>query len=505
MKHLNNYVLLKTKSNNYYFYSDYYNHFLLIQPIMYDMIKEIEKGIEINKILDSNSESKISLNKRQYPKEDVHYYYNKFLFLKQNKFFTKKTINWGQTFSRDMVKYEMFTKPNLVFETTTECNLNCEYCGFGEYYDNYGERDSSYISFDIAKKIIDYTLNLCLKNSGARIIYINIGFYGGEPLLNIEFIKKVVNYVRALENDRVKFKFNMSTNCLLLGKYKDFLYENDFALFLSLDGNEYANSYRKFHNNKPSFEKIFKNIKLLQKTYPEYFSTKVKINAVMHNRNSLGELLEFFEKEFSVSPMLSQLSTIGIAEEKQKEFKERFYKNPIKKLNRFKCKEDEFIDAINLDSLGKFHHNINTYKYHTFSSLTLPRNNNVKFRPTSTCNPFNRKMFVTTKGEIFVCEKIGREYLVGKIDENGVFIDFDRIEELYKDLFNSVLKLCDKCYRFSNCETCIFELIDHNGQIKYCKEYVSKSNYPKYLSKYLEKILERPDNYSDSITKYYFS
>nr|WP_222704539.1 4Fe-4S cluster-binding domain-containing protein [Parabacteroides bouchesdurhonensis] len=44
-----------------------------------------------------------------------------------------------------------------------------------------------------------------------------ISFYGGEPLLNISFIKKVVEYIEKLHI--CAFKFSMTTNSILLDKY----------------------------------------------------------------------------------------------------------------------------------------------------------------------------------------------------------------------------------------------------------------------------------------------
>jgi uncharacterized protein len=104
--------------------------------------------------------------------------------------------------------------------------------------------------------------------SSNRNVY--IGFYGGEPLLNMPFIKKVVDYVNHLECPHRSFTFSMTTNAIFLDRYMDYLVEHDFNLLISLDGNERNTSYRVNKSNQPVFNQICKNVDLLQEKYPGY-------------------------------------------------------------------------------------------------------------------------------------------------------------------------------------------------------------------------------------------
>ena len=74
--------------------------------------------------------------------------------------------------------------------------------------------------------------------------------------MNFAFIKEIVNYVKQLKLQHNRFSFSMTTNGVLLKKHMDFLYENDFNLLISLDGDEKNNAYRVFVNGKPSYETI---------------------------------------------------------------------------------------------------------------------------------------------------------------------------------------------------------------------------------------------------------
>jgi uncharacterized protein len=90
---------------------------------------------------------------------------------------------------------------------------------------------------------------------------IYIGFYGGEPLLNIEFIHKIVAYTEKIQIPGKKFTFSMTTNAMLLNRDMNFLVDKGFILLIIIDGNAYNHSSRVTHSGENSFEKIFSNIK----------------------------------------------------------------------------------------------------------------------------------------------------------------------------------------------------------------------------------------------------
>ena len=71
------------------------------------------------------------------------------------------------------------------------CNLSCRYCfaGEGEYHG-----DRSLMSYEVGKKALDFLV----KNSGSRR-NLEVDFFGGEPLMNFDVVKKLVAYGRSLE------------------------------------------------------------------------------------------------------------------------------------------------------------------------------------------------------------------------------------------------------------------------------------------------------------------
>lgn len=100
-----------------------------------------------------------------------------------------------------VVKNNLIDLKQLVFEVTDSCNLKCKYCGYGELYEGYDDRKSQKFSFTKARIILDYLAGLWTKPIGYSLVQpLTIGFYGGEPLMNMPFIKQIVQYTESLGN-----------------------------------------------------------------------------------------------------------------------------------------------------------------------------------------------------------------------------------------------------------------------------------------------------------------
>jgi len=126
---------------------------------------------------------------------------------------------------------------------THNCNLNCLYC--------YQSHDSkSKMSLQTAKKIIDWLFD----NRPPNMRGIEIGFIGGEPLLEFELIKEIVSYTKSKPINE-EYVFYATTNGTVLTKdMKKWFIENkeDFILGLSLDGAKETHDY----NRSNSFDQI---------------------------------------------------------------------------------------------------------------------------------------------------------------------------------------------------------------------------------------------------------
>ena len=115
------------------------------------------------------------------------------------------------------VKRSLSNSPQLTFEITDACNLKCEYCGYGKSYSDNDERKSTRLSPQRAKVLLDYLSSLWrseLNVSHNQNVYIS--FYGGEPLVNVSFIKEIISYVEELDCPSRSLTFNRTTNGILL-------------------------------------------------------------------------------------------------------------------------------------------------------------------------------------------------------------------------------------------------------------------------------------------------
>ena len=136
---------------------------------------------------------------------------------------------------------------------THKCNLNCVYC--------YQKHDSaSRMNFSIAKECINDIISTCPKNTSR----FNIGFIGGEPLLEFNLIKQIHDYVESL-GIKIPYYFFATTNgTLLSSEMKEWFSKNKekFILGLSLDGSRITHNF----NRSNSFDSI--DIDFFLKTWP---------------------------------------------------------------------------------------------------------------------------------------------------------------------------------------------------------------------------------------------
>ncbi|MBE7039609.1 MAG: thioether cross-link-forming SCIFF peptide maturase [Ruminococcaceae bacterium] len=172
--------------------------------------------------------------------EDIKQLYKEDMLFSQDSY-ADIAANWNK---KSVVKA-------MCLHITHDCNLRCEYC-FADTGAYGGER--SVMSAEVGKAAIDYVI----KNSGARK-NIEIDFFGGEPLINFDVVKEIVEYARKVEKDAGKnFRFTITTNGLLLDEEKKkYINENMVNIVLSLDGRKEINDkVRKRVDGSGSYDKI---------------------------------------------------------------------------------------------------------------------------------------------------------------------------------------------------------------------------------------------------------
>jgi len=419
-----------TENNNLYLYVPQYSFSMLIHP---ELEKVHNESIEINP-----------------------YYLKKYEYLKEYGFFDRpSTIDFSTTLEESFVKENINQTRQIVFETTDHCNLSCSYCSLGELY-NFGKKDRKNINTRYAINFLKYIFHIKSKNS--KLI---ISFFGGEPLVNSDFIKKIVEMAKQLNIEKkLDLEFNMTTNATLIHRHIQFLVENNFVLLISLDGNENGHSYRTFaKNNKNSFQKTVENVDMILNSYPEYFAKKVDFNAVLSNRNSIKDIYEFIYNRYNKIPRIAQINASDISPSKKDLF-EKMFRSKRKSEEEFQREESMLLPITHKQlmlyrELGDFLNNFSINFY--ISNLLYLFYDQINPFPTGTCFPFQRKIFLNTHHNLLPCEKVSYKYSMGKATSDVVF-DLSEIVKRYNFYYNHFKKVCKNCYANRSCSICLLTL-----------------------------------------------
>lgn len=147
---------------------------------------------------------------------------------------------------------------DLTLNIVNNCNLRCRYCwNEAGAYGSQSQKDTK-MAFGVAKDAID----LLMKESGGTKDLV-VDFYGGEPLINFDLIKEVIEYCRAVKDrKKINFRFLLATNGTLLDRQKGmYLIKNGVDVAVSLDGpRKVQDAQRPFSGGKGSFDRVKKNL-----------------------------------------------------------------------------------------------------------------------------------------------------------------------------------------------------------------------------------------------------
>lgn len=415
------------------------------------------------------------------------YYYEKNHFLKEdwldNKGLSKK-CNYIGSYSTKEIEECLSKSRTICLEVSEECNLNCRYCIYGRFYKKNGiHARTQMMNFQTASILIDFIFEKWRKvNTDVNSEKI-VSFYGGEPLLNFTLIKEIVEYIDNHKLNRYTIKYNLTTNGLLLNRYSDFLSQNNFKIMISLDGNRWNNSFRLNHKGEESYDALRLNLDILREQQPIFFKENIVFNAVLHARNSLIEIDEYFRDNYPQNRVqVSPLSSEGLCKENEIEFRNSIMAED------FSIDKKTTIEIENRLRLGLFESYSNMIKrklnfnYHTPIDLIIDNENIIA---TGTCMPFE-KLFITTKGEIFPCERCAYPRTFGSINQNEVNIDYDNVVNIYSQMFKRILPMCKKCHYYDICKTCLFDIADEN----YCPNFKSKSEMNENLTTMISDLEE---------------
>lgn len=370
----------------------------------------------------------------------------------------------------------------IILQVTQNCNLRCQYCVYSGSYIN-RVHNNKRMSVEVAKQAIDF-----LVKHSENSKEISIGFYGGEPLLEVPLIREVIDYAEGVFSGK-KLLFNMTTNATLLNiETAKYLYEKKFNVTISLDGPKATHdSNRIFANsNKGTFDAVMQNLELIRKELPGFIKN-IGFNAVIDLKQNVACSSEFFLNYETVKG-------INVASN---------YINPI-------SKKDE--EPINPELIAISYYEIfktylyacnkeifSNYKPTLYSSEVASLKQIVKDRfvglqtyqgkisPGGQCLPGIQRFFVTVDGKFFPCERVDEEsseLCIGDL-KNG--FDLENAKKIL-NVAKITEKECRECWCYKMCSQCVAKAgengkIEAANRLKWCKQ--SRENAEEYIKNYI--------------------
>lgn len=339
----------------------------------------------------------------------------------------------------------------ITLQLTQQCNLRCSYCIYSESnYTRQRTHSDRKMDFSTAKKAIDFLVDRAIDSDS-----IGISLYGGEPLLEFELIKKIVGYAKNRAAGKI-CTFSMTTNgTLLTDEILEFLAENSVNLLISMDGpKEIHDANRKYRNSGVgSYTTIERNLLHIKDKYPDYISY-ISINMVIDPRdNKLEEIMTFcdyMENVFKISVNASMLSS-------------DYGETKIKAPEEFICRWEYGVFLAYMEEFNKikdkkhvpqmFRNVVNSAKRIVMKTEQGASAISNKCAPGGPCVPGQSRLFITTEGKLFPCERVSElseTMLIGTLQDGFYY------EKLY-DILN-VAQItsdqCKKCWAFTLCNQC---------------------------------------------------
>ena len=361
----------------------------------------------------------------------------------------------------------------IILGVTERCNLRCEYCCYSGHFEGHRAHANRSMSFEIAQKAVFQHLHTRQKED-----LCGVSFYGGEPLLEFDLIKKVVAFAeeeaKQVEKDLV---FSITTNGTLLDDEKiHFLVDHKFLILISLDGPKEAHDrYRVFagEERNGSFDIVSKNIRRFIELYPEYLARGLSVTLAPPIRwQETEDLLKEWYPKFH----LTRLSLVNTG---NKDFADGRKGCP----SPSECEVDgkmsyQFFSDKDEEVLAKeFHCFIEALQNKTLEELTAemplhsllfgPRIKSIHKRQVTAkpqawpfsvpCLPGFARRFCDTEGRYHICERVdsSERFTIGDV-WNG--LNTDKINNLLA--WYSTLVDCPNCSSKKICDHCFASVLD---------------------------------------------
>ncbi|MCU0503411.1 MAG: anaerobic sulfatase maturase [Anaerolineae bacterium] len=157
--------------------------------------------------------------------------------------------------------FHLLAKP-----TGAICNLDCAYCFFLD-------KEALYpgSKFRMSDDVLEQYIRQLIESHQTDSV--NIAWQGGEPtLMGLDFFRRTMTLVEKYRRPGMNTLHTMQTNGTLLDdEWAAFFKEHGFLIGISIDGPQPLHDvYRVDKGGKPTFDKVMRGLRLLQKHGVEY-------------------------------------------------------------------------------------------------------------------------------------------------------------------------------------------------------------------------------------------
>lgn len=359
----------------------------------------------------------------------------------------------------------------ITLQVTQQCNLRCKYCVYSGEYESRGHSQKR-MTIENAKRGVDFLMN---RSSAQQLV--NIGFYGGEPLLEFALIKKVVAYVK--ENFGAKqVLFTITTNGTLFNdEINAFLQKHDFNVLVSLDGPEEIHDRNRVFcsTGKGTFSTIMKNIEYIKEKYPILFK-KIAFNAVLDPTLDPVCSNQFFIKSefFSESDVSSSIINPD------------YKKNDIEIPDEYFIQKEKEMFLLLLNKVGRIENNKISKMSHALFEDIKARMVDMRKRsaglpqtahPSGPCVPGARKLFLSADGELYPCERVSESSAntcIGTLDDGFNLEQVSRLLNIGKLTEDN----CKSCWGIRLCTQCVavaddIDKLCKKKKLSHCKQVLN--------------------------------
>jgi len=369
----------------------------------------------------------------------------------------------------------------LVLNVTDACNFRCAYCVYSDAYPQFRDHGAGAMDWRVAKAAIDDFL----AHSGDTEDRV-VSFYGGEPLLNLKLIRRVVTAVRK-RPDASNVHFSITTNgSLLTGEAAKFVADNHFMVVVSLDGPQRAHDRnRRTADGCPTWEIVCRNLREFLRRYPQYETNHLlRFSAVTTVDTDLEEAAGFW----SGCDFLTDRMGIVLGVQREEGGNEASASSVLAESTEWLHRD--FLEAVKTGRFAREHFqrkrwvqaslfNRDYMLLHRRGYLTphLPE----RMVLHCGCIPGQRRTFVDTKGDCYACERVvpcAHQHL-GNVLDGGV--DESRAGELVARWHAASSGACRSCWCVSHCVAGCFAVVGEDGRITAEAKGEACARYRRYL------------------------